>query len=299
MPFKFYAVARGYVPGIYRSWPECNAQVHGFVNNRYKGFDTIEEAKYFIEQHGGLPTSPPRGSKFKRKASALEETGEIVVGRIVPDPKRARATKDALKLARDKFDKAPLYVFTDGNAKGNGRAGAVAGSAVYCGNPDVSDFRGRPPGQQTNNRAELFAFAMALVKTMDKPRVLIRPDSEYVTLGVTEKSRLATWVANGWKLNSGGNAKNTDLWQVVWDLLRERERRGLQAPEVVHVPAHSGVRGNEIADNMADEATRLYMPTAESLAGVFPFPVKLRLADAKDAPLVEIAGPPPLSDPEK
>ena len=37
-------VFRGKCPGVYNSWTSCQAQVNGFSNNSYNGFDTWEEA---------------------------------------------------------------------------------------------------------------------------------------------------------------------------------------------------------------------------------------------------------------
>lgn len=46
---RFYAVKKGRKPGIYTSWPECNAQVKDFRGAVYKRFTTREEAKSFLE----------------------------------------------------------------------------------------------------------------------------------------------------------------------------------------------------------------------------------------------------------
>jgi ribonuclease HI len=45
----YYAVARGRVPGIYFTWKDCEAQVKGFSNGRYKKFKTAQEADKFIQ----------------------------------------------------------------------------------------------------------------------------------------------------------------------------------------------------------------------------------------------------------
>jgi len=42
---KYYVVWVGQKPGIYRSWPECQAQVVGFPNAKYKSFKTLNEAE--------------------------------------------------------------------------------------------------------------------------------------------------------------------------------------------------------------------------------------------------------------
>lgn len=41
---KFYVVWEGYHPGIYDSWEECEAQVKGFPQAKYKAYNSCEEA---------------------------------------------------------------------------------------------------------------------------------------------------------------------------------------------------------------------------------------------------------------
>lgn len=45
---KYYAVKAGKVPGIYRDWDSCKAQVHGFKGAMYKSFKTEEEALAYM-----------------------------------------------------------------------------------------------------------------------------------------------------------------------------------------------------------------------------------------------------------
>jgi ribonuclease HI len=44
----YYAVRRGLVPGIYRSWDECKTQISGYPCAEYKGFDTEPEAEAYL-----------------------------------------------------------------------------------------------------------------------------------------------------------------------------------------------------------------------------------------------------------
>ena len=44
---KFYAVKVGKIPGIYKSWAECEAQVKGYKGASYKSFNNEEDAKAF------------------------------------------------------------------------------------------------------------------------------------------------------------------------------------------------------------------------------------------------------------
>jgi ribonuclease HI len=42
---RFYVVWKGYTPGIYESWTDCQLQIKGFGQARYKAFDSREEAE--------------------------------------------------------------------------------------------------------------------------------------------------------------------------------------------------------------------------------------------------------------
>ena len=45
---KYYAVRRGYRPGVYLSWIECKVQVDGFSGAEYKSFKSYEEAEHYV-----------------------------------------------------------------------------------------------------------------------------------------------------------------------------------------------------------------------------------------------------------
>ncbi|MBK8078904.1 MAG: RNase H1/viroplasmin domain-containing protein [Saprospiraceae bacterium] len=41
---KYYVVWKGHIPGIYKTWEECQQQITGFQNAHYKSYPTYEEA---------------------------------------------------------------------------------------------------------------------------------------------------------------------------------------------------------------------------------------------------------------
>ena len=49
MAKKFYAVKKGYQPGIYTPWPECQRQVSGYAGAVYKGFPTRNAAVAWLK----------------------------------------------------------------------------------------------------------------------------------------------------------------------------------------------------------------------------------------------------------
>ena len=93
----------------------------------------------------------------------------------------------------------------------------------------------------TNNRMEMTAVIESLQYFKSKKEITILSDSIYVVKGITE------WM-DGWKKRDWKKVKNIDLWKQI-DKLNQ-----FHIVEWKHVPAHSGVEGNEIADKLAVEA---------------------------------------------
>lgn len=48
MATKFYAVKKGLTTGVFLTWEECKASVHGYPGAEYKSFPTLEEAKAYL-----------------------------------------------------------------------------------------------------------------------------------------------------------------------------------------------------------------------------------------------------------
>ena len=49
---KYYAVSDGRTPGVYMNWSDCNKQVNGYSNCRFKSFETAQEAANFVQEGG-------------------------------------------------------------------------------------------------------------------------------------------------------------------------------------------------------------------------------------------------------
>lgn len=49
---KYYAVRQGKKKGVFTSWEDCKAQVHGYKGAQYKSFFTREEAENYISESG-------------------------------------------------------------------------------------------------------------------------------------------------------------------------------------------------------------------------------------------------------
>ena len=51
MSLPYYAVARGYVPGIFRTWSQAKDSVDGYNNRKYKKFFGLEAARQFMVEN--------------------------------------------------------------------------------------------------------------------------------------------------------------------------------------------------------------------------------------------------------
>lgn len=49
LPRKYYAVKKGYNPGVYSTWKDCQSQVSGFSNALFKVFESYEDAEKYME----------------------------------------------------------------------------------------------------------------------------------------------------------------------------------------------------------------------------------------------------------
>jgi ribonuclease H-related protein len=56
---KYYAVVKGYHPGIYTDWPTTLKEVRGYSGAVYKSFSTQKNAEQFLLQHQTQTTDSP------------------------------------------------------------------------------------------------------------------------------------------------------------------------------------------------------------------------------------------------
>ena len=92
---------------------------------------------------------------------------------------------------------------------------------------------------------------LAVIKALElaEPDDIIHTDNDMIAKGYNEW--LKGWKLKGWKNASKKPVANQDLWQRIDKLKQEK-------PTVVvkWVRGHSGIYGNELADNLATEAVK-------------------------------------------
>lgn len=120
-----------------------------------------------------------------------------------------------------------VHVYTDGSCNATTRQGGWG--AVLLAGKHQRNLTGKE-SNTTNNRMEMTAVVEAL-NTLKRPcSVTIFTDSMIVVNGIRSRRVRA----------------NLDLWEKVWQAVDRHVD-----VEVVWVPAHSGVKFNEVADALA------------------------------------------------
>jgi ribonuclease HI len=136
-----------------------------------------------------------------------------------------------------------VIVYTDGACRGNPGPGGWGVSLKYNGNH--KKLFGAE-AETTNNRMELMAAIVALETLTRSCPIVINTDSKYVLEGIT--SWMPNWKKRGWKTAAKKPVKNVDLWQRLDAATQNHEI------EWVWVKGHSGDPGNELADELANQA---------------------------------------------
>ncbi|MDP2645746.1 MAG: ribonuclease HI [Desulfobacterales bacterium] len=222
MKKKYYAVSKGFKPGIYEKWygPEgAEIQVRGFSNPIFKGFESAEQARRWLN----CPTADARAY-----------------------PGAAPMNLPAAPGIDDTGGTADITVYTDGGALGNPGPGGYA--AVVREGGKISEISGGYR-MTTNNRMELMACIMALESIKTGGSVLLYSDSKYV-VDAMEKGWAKKWRANNWMRNKSEPAKNSDLWERLLGLCRQRSIK------FSWVKGHANNPGNDRCDDLVKKAAQ-------------------------------------------
>ncbi|KAJ1661041.1 hypothetical protein IWQ61_000133 [Dispira simplex] len=227
MKQQYYAVNQGRETGVYSNWSDCQAQVKGYSGAVFKKFGSLAEAQAFSANGCQTSSSQPSYGYSERSSYSYR----------APSP-----------LSYESSSKPYTTVYTDGAAPQNGKKGCTAGVGVYFG-PNDSRNVSEPlnQGRPTNQRAELQAIQRALEKIPVDEAVNIHTDSQYSIKCYEKWSK--NWERNSWKNSKGADVENQDLIRNTLRILQERT-----APtKFTHVKGHSGIHGNEMADQLARE----------------------------------------------
>lgn len=158
------------------------------------------------------------------------------------------AVEHKFKVAEGRPDPNRAIVYTDGSCLGNGATDPAGGYGIHWPAGQQPDRMGPLNGpSHTNQKAELLAVKMALKDAAHMPDPIeIRTDSQYVQKGLCEWSQ--KWLKNNFE-----GVQNADLFKEILELGAARKSETF----VRYVPAHAGEDGNERADALARQGSRM------------------------------------------
>lgn len=217
---RYYAVANGRKTGVFDQWsgPEgAQRQVTGYSGAVYKKFQTLEDARQWLESNA--------------------EKAERPAGNQIADGGNDKPYQDAKPLQE-------VTIYTDGGCINNPGPGGYGAVLIYkgCRKEISGGFR-----MTTNNRMELTACIEGLKQLKRPCSVTLHSDSRYVVDGVS-KGWARRWKAKGWMRNKKEPALNADLWSKLLDLC-DKHRVTLK-----WVKGHAGIPENERCDHLANQA---------------------------------------------
>ncbi len=136
-----------------------------------------------------------------------------------------------------------VIIYTDGACKNNPGIGGWGVLLQY--KQHIKEHYGAE-SFTTNNRMELMAAIQGLEILKRPCEVELYSDSTYVLKGITEW--LPNWKRRNWRTAKKGSVKNIDLWQRLDQAMSRHQ------VEWKWVKGHSGIAGNEHADQLANQA---------------------------------------------
>lgn len=136
-----------------------------------------------------------------------------------------------------------VEIYTDGACRGNPGIGGW-GALLKCNGKQKTLYGGAE--NTTNNRMELMGAIEALNALQKPSEVVLWTDSKYVKDGIS--SWIVNWKKRGWRTAANKPVKNADLWLQLDELSAKHE------VQWCWVKGHAGNEGNEMADQLANQA---------------------------------------------
>jgi len=215
---KFYAVKVGLVPGIYRTWAECEPLVHGVQGAKYKSFPTQEEAQAFLNSGEGMQSSHP----------------------AVTPPKKTRADKNAVEESSLEIPEDTLVAFVDGSYDavskryGFGCVLLTSDGREICEN-GVGDHPQAVVARNVAGELQGTLTALKRAEEMGYKKVVVCHDY----------SGISAWYHGEWRANSFVSKEYVAATEAYRGVLEVSFRK---------IAAHTGVKYNEMADRLAKDA---------------------------------------------
>lgn len=242
MAKKYYAVKQGKVPGVYLSWEDCKAQVHGYSGAIYKSFPTAEAAMAFVTGEKGeqemtlKPDCFGRGDDRKVQGdTAMNSSGS----NFDPEDPMAEHLELGEETADDLHKAEQLTAYVDGSyhsSTGEFSYGVVllenGSEHCFCKKMDDPEL-----AVMRNVAGEIKGAEAAMRYAVDHGYSQITIYHDY--------EGIARWCTGDWKANKSG----TKAYKAYYDSISRQIQVSFRK-----VKGHSGDKYNDMADRLAKQA---------------------------------------------
>jgi len=214
----YYAVYKGYKPGIYLSWDECKVNVLGYKGAIFKKFNDLNSANNFVNQN------------YNNTISTHSDLAEIT-----------NLSENINLLETINIENSTIRVSTDGSCYNNGKQTAFGGYGIYFGQNDPRNVSKAIIGNVTNNIAELTAIIHAfsiLENEINKGiKIEIVTDSKYCIKCFTDYGRKCE--NKNWGKNESKTIPNLDLVKKGYYIVKHH-------PNITFIHVYSHTNNKDI-----------------------------------------------------
>ncbi|KAH8407580.1 hypothetical protein KR222_007452 [Zaprionus bogoriensis] len=224
-------------------WPEDVAEENAVTE------DDLMSALYEVE---GYPD--PSSSRKRKPDTDCANTSSSKLQRIDSSEDPVVALKHIGSYDFGLDADGYVIVYTDGSCLGNGRSDACAGFGVYFGDNHPLNAGEPVKGRVTNNVGEIQAaiYAIKVALGLGIGKLSIYTDSRFLINSIT--LWVDGWKKRGWRLKNNQPVKNEVDFKELDELLQNKQID----VKWTHVEAHKGIKGNEMADQLAKEGSQLH-----------------------------------------
>lgn len=233
MAKKYYAVAKGKTPGIYLTWNDCKAQVDGFSGAVYKGFATVQEAEEFVVRYGDGTTETVTDGK-----NNLQRNAEKPFAKAADTQQNIQSDDNTEPVSTDTH----LVAYVDGSYEHSMRQYAYGCVLVLP--EDTVTLNG------SGNEEDYVSMRNVAGEILGSEHA-IRWAVEHGYSAITiyyDYEGIEKWANGIWKANKAGTQRYKEF------VAKQREKIDISFSKVA---AHTGVKYNEMADQLAKAALGL------------------------------------------
>ena len=231
----YYAVQKGRHPGVYESWSDCQREVTGAAGAVFKKFKTRAEAEAFVKGDGyGTGSGTGAGASSGGAKAASSRTTVVPKGLLFHSVSDV-TQEDVLQELSAVETEALAYV--DGSF--NLSTGVYGyGGVLLCRDGSIRPLQGHGRDETVrtmrNVAGEIHGSMAAIQAAADAGIASITIFYDYMGIEM--------WANGQWKTNKEG----TRAYKAFIEAIRPRIEIRFQK-----VAAHTGVRFNELVDQLA------------------------------------------------